>query len=191
MLFSYNEFRLYAMDGTLLSETEIPDAAQVYDQQYIRDEEGSRLEVIYNDGTVTAYSAADGTLLYEKKGEKPDKGMYEEFVTDTLRIESPLHGTPAAYDLKSGRLVRELEKDTYLTYVTQAGDYVVVQFVTADGYCYGQLLDSRCGVLAELPYLSDVVGDRLIFDYPTGDLRETRIYEIEELVEMARERRIE
>ena len=191
MLFSYNEFRLYAMDGTLLSETEIPDAAQVYDQQYIRDEEGSRLEVIYNDGTVTAYSAADGTLLYEKKGEKPDKGMYEEFVTDTLRIESPLHGTPAAYDLKSGRLVRELEKDTYLTYVTQAGDYVVVQFVTADGYCYGQLLDSRCGVLAELPYLSDVIGDRLIFDYPTGDLREARIYGIEELVEMAQERRNE
>lgn len=191
MLFSYDEFRLYAMDGTLLAETEIPDAAQVYDQQYIRDEESSRLEVIYNDGTVAAYSAADGTLLYEKKGEEPDKEMYEEFVTDTLRIESPLHGTPAAYDLKSGRLVRELEKDTYLTYVTQAGDYVVVQFVTADGYCYGQLLNSRCGVLAELPYLSDVVGDRLIFDYPTGDLRETRIYEIEELVEMARERRIE
>ena len=188
MLFSYDEFRLYDTDGTLLAETEIPNAAQVYDQQYIRDGEGSRLEVIYNDGTITAYSAADGKLLYEKKGEKPDEGMYEEFVTDTLRIESPLHGTPAAYDLKSGRLVRELEKDTYLTYVTQAGDYVVVQFVTADGYCYGQLLDGRCGVLAELPYLSDVVGDRLIFDYPTGDLREARIREIGELVEMARER---
>ena len=77
--------------------------------------------------------------IFEKKAEKPDKEMYEEFVTDTLRIESPLHGTPAAYDLKSGRLVRELEKDTYLTYVTQAGDYVVVQFVTADGCCYGQV----------------------------------------------------
>lgn len=185
MLFSYDRFRLYNMDGTLLTEAEIPDAAQVYDQQYIRDEEGSRLEVIYNDGMVAAYSAGDGTLLYEKKGEKPDKGMYEEFHTDTLRIESPLHGTPAAYDLSSGRLIRELEKDTYLTYVTQSGPYVIVQFITSDGYCYGQLLDSRCRVLAELPYLSDVVGDRLIFDYPTGDLRESRIYEIGELVEMA------
>ncbi len=189
MLFSYDEFRLYDMDGTLLTETEIPNAAQVYDQQYVRDEEGSRLEVIYNDGTVTAYSAEDGSRLYEKKGEKPDKDMYEEFVTDTLRIESPLHGTPVAYDLKSDRLVRELEKDTYLTYVTQSGEYVIVQFVTADGYCYGQLLDSRCGVLAELPYLSDVIGDTLIFDYPTGNLRETQIYEIGELCEMAENKR--
>lgn len=188
MLFSYDRFRLYDTDGTLLTETEIPDAAQVYDQQYIRDEEGSRLEVIYNDGTVTAYSAGDGKLLYEKQGEKPDKGMYEEFFTDTLRIESPLHGTPAAYDLRSGRLVRELEKDTYLTYVTQAGEYVVAQFVTADGYCYGQLLNGQCEVLAELPYLSDVLGERLIFDYSTGDLRESRIYEIEELTELAKER---
>lgn len=189
MLFSYDEFRLYDMDGTLLTETEIPNAAQVYDQQYVRDEEGSRLEVIYNDGTVTAYSAEDGSRLYEKKGEKPDRDMYEEFVTDTLRIESPLHGTPAAYDLKSGRLVRELEKGTYLTYVTQSREYVIVQFVTADGYCYGQLMDSRCGVLAELPYLSDVIGDTLIFDYPTGNLRETQIYEIGELCEMAENKR--
>lgn len=185
MLFSYDEFRLYDIGGTLLSETEIPNAEQVYDQQYLRDGDGSRLEVIYNDGTVAAYSAEDGSLLYERKGEKPDRSLYEEFVTDTLRIESPLHGTPAAYDLKSGRLIRELEKDTYLTYVTQTGEYVIVQFVTANGYCYGQLLDSRCRVLAELPYLSDVVGDTLIFDYPTGNLRETRIYEIGELCEIA------
>lgn len=191
MLFSYDEFRLYDMSGTLLTEVEIPDAAQVYDQQYIRDEEGSRLEVIYNDGTITAYSAADGVLLYEKKGESPNKDMYEEFFTDTLRIESPLHGTPTAYDRSSGRLIRELEKDTYLTYVTPSGPYLVAQFITTDGYGYGQLLNHRCEVLAELPYLSDVLGDRLIFDYPTGDLRESRIYEVEELVDLAQNRKNE
>lgn len=191
MLFSYDEFRLYDMSGTLLTEVEIPDAAQVYDQQYIRDEEGSRLEVIYNDGTITAYSAADGVLLYEKKGESPNKDMYEEFFTDTLRIESPLHGTPTAYDRSSGRLIRELEKDTYLTYVTPSGSYLVAQFITTDGYGYGQLLNHRCEVLAELPYLSDVLGDRLIFDYPTGDLRESRIYEVEELVDLAQNRKNE
>lgn len=185
MLFSYDEFRLYDMDGNLIAEVSVPDASMVYDQQYIRDETGSRLEVIYNDGTIRAYSAEDGSLLYEKKGEKPDQGMYEEFVTDTLRIESPLHGTPAAYDLRTGRFVRELEKDTYLTYVTQSGAYIVVQYVTADGYCYGQLLNGKCEVLAELPYLCDVTDDMLIFDYPTGDLREVRIYEIGELVEAA------
>lgn len=191
MLFSYDEFRLYDIDGTLLTETQIPDADQVYDQQYIREEEGSRLEVTYNDGRVTAYSSQDGRILYERMEERPDKEMHEEFVTDTLRIESPLHGTPAAYDLKSGRLIRELEKDAYLTYVTQTGEYVIVQFVTAEGDCYGQLLNQQCEVLAELPDLSDVAGDRLIFDYPTGNLRETRIYEIGELIEIAKQRRNE
>ncbi len=185
MLFSYERFYLYGKNGTYLEEVSIPEPEQVYDQQYIRDEDGSRLEVIYYDGKVLAYDARDGKLLYEKSGEAPDPGLQETFYTDKLRIESPLHGTPAAYDKNSGKLVRELEQDAYLTYVTQAGKYIVVQYVTADGYCYGQLLDGKCEVLAELPYLCDVIGARLIFDYPTGDLRETRIYEVEELKGMA------
>lgn len=146
---------------------------------------GSRLEMIYYDGQILAYDARDGALLYEKSGEMPDPELQETFYTDSLRIESPLHGTPAAYDKDSGRLVRELEQDAYLTYVTQAGEYVVVQYVTAEGYCFGQLLNEKCEVLAELPYLCDVIGERLIFDYPTGDLRETKIFELEELREMA------
>ncbi len=185
MLFSYERFCLYGKDGTYLGEVSVPEPEQVYDQQYIRDAEGSRLEMIYYDGQILAYDARDGALLYEKSGEMPDPELQETFYTDSLRIESPLHGTPAAYDKDSGRLVRELEQDAYLTYVTQAGEYVVVQYVTAEGYCFGQLLNEKCEVLAELPYLCDVIGERLIFDYPTGDLRETKIFELEELREMA------
>lgn len=185
MLFSYEGFCLYGKDGTYLGEVSIPEPEQVYDQQYIRDEDGSRLEVIYYDGKVLAYDARDGALLYEKSGEAPDPGLLETFYTDSLRIESPLHGTPAAYDKDTGRLVRELEQDAYLTYVTQAGEYIVVQYVTAEGDCYGQLLNGKCEVLAELPGLCDVIGERLIFDYPTGDLRETRIYKLEDLREVA------
>src|SRR5699024_8982538 len=48
MLFRYDRFRLYSADGTVLAEVDIPDAEQVYDQQYRRDEDGSRLEVVYN-----------------------------------------------------------------------------------------------------------------------------------------------
>ena len=188
MLFSYDQFRLYDLDGSLIAETDIPEEQQVYDQQYRRDEKGSRLEVIYNDGTIRTYSAKDGTLMDERAGEKPNPEMFEEFDTDFLRIESPLHGVPAAYDRKTGRQVRELEKDAYLTYVTQAGEYIVVQYVTADGYCYGQLLNGTCEVLANLPYLCDIVGDTLYFDYPTGNMRKTRIYNIDELIEMAREK---
>ncbi len=188
MLFSYDRFRLYGLDGRLITEVEIPDAAQVYDQQYLREDSGSCLQVIYNDGRIRTYSAKDGSLLSVENGETPAEDMYEEFTTDTLRITSPLHGTPAAYDIESGQLVRELSQDAYLTYVTQSGDDIVVQFVTADGYCYGQLLDGRqCGVLADLPYLCDVYDGELYFDYPTGNVRKSRIYGIEELISAARE----
>ena len=85
--------------------------------------------------------------------------------------------------------MRELNQDAYLTYVTQSGDDIVVQFVTADGYCYGQLLDGQCGVLASLPYFCDVYDGELYFDYPTGNVRKSRIYGINELISMARVRK--
>ena len=186
MLFSYNRFRLCDISGDIIAEVSIPNADQVYDQQYRRDESGSRLEVIYNDGTIRAYSAIDGTVLYVTVGEKPDLTLDEEFFTDRLRIEAPLHGTPAAYDKASGKLVRELEKDAYLTYVTQLGEYIITQYVTADDEFYGLLLNAKCETLAYLPYLCDIAGDKLIFNYPTGNLRESRIYNINELIELSR-----
>jgi Serine/threonine protein kinase len=185
MLFSYKHFRLYSAEGKILAEVDIPNASQVYDQQYRRDEKGSYLEVIYNDGKVNGYSAVDSILLYERDGEKPDLTLYEEFNTDTLRIESPLHGTPTAYDKNTGELVRELEKEAYLTYVTQVGEYIITQYITTDNYFYGLLLNSECEVLAELPYLSDIIEGRLIFDYPTGgNLKESRIFTLNELIEL-------
>ena len=186
MLFSYDRFYVYrTSDGSLIQEAEIPDAQQVYDQQFIRKDNTSWLEVIYNDGLVRCYSAADGSLEREEQRSRPDPELYEEFYTDRLRFASTLHGAPVVYDIQTGKELRQLEEDAYLTYVTQAGEYIVVQYVTADGYCYGQLLDSRCQVLADLPYLCDVIGDRLIFDYPTGNLRETRIYSRASLMDLA------
>ena len=40
-------------------------------------------------------------------------------------------------------------------------------------------------MLAELPYLCDVEGDKLIFDYPEGSIRESEIYDVDELVTLA------
>lgn len=185
MLFSYDRFRLYGIGGDIIADVSIPEAAYLYDQQYRRDNNGSRLEVIYNDGTIRAYSAEDGSVLYETFGEKPDLTLYEEFFTDNLRIESLLHGTPTAYDRKSGKLIRELEKDAYLTYVTQTGEYIITQYVSSDYYFYGLLLNDKCETLAYLPYLCDVIGDELVFDYPTGNLRKSRIYNIDELIGLA------
>lgn len=186
MLFSYQQFRVYGIGGELISETDIPDAEQVYDQQYVREDGVSRLEVIYNNGHVRLYSGADGSLIGEETREAPDLSLQEEFLTDNYRIESPLHGTPAAYDRETGKWKANLDEDAYLTYITQAGDYIVAQYVTAEGERYGQLLDADCQVIADLPYLSDVRDGELIFDYPTGKLRKTRIYDINELIELAR-----
>lgn len=187
MLFSKNEFRIYDIGGKLLAEVSVPDSGQVYDQQYIREESGDILEVIYKDGTVYRYSAKDGSLLNEEKREKPDESWYQEYFTDNLRVEAPIHGTAMVYEKDSDKLVSELEKDAYLTYVTQAGDYVITQYYTSDRDLYGTLLNEKCEKLAELPWLCDIVGDELIFDYPTGNLRKAHIYELDELVSLARQ----
>ena len=186
MLFRYDRFRLYGIGGEILAEVEIPDARQVYDQQYRRSGGESRLEVIYNSGLIRSYSAADGSLLSETEGEAPDATLYQEYLTDRLRIEAPLHGTPAAYDRGTGELVAELETDGYLTYVTQAGDYVITEYMTAQGERYGLLLNADCEALAYLPNLCDILEDgTLVFDDMAGNLRQSRIYSLQELTGLA------
>ncbi|MCI8465279.1 MAG: protein kinase [Lachnospiraceae bacterium] len=187
MLFSYRGFRIYKIDGELVAEVSLPDSGQVYDQQFIREGEESFLTVTYNDGRILTYSGADGSVLKEETGELPDLSLNEEFFTDTLRIEAPLHGTAVAYDRESGRVVKELEKDAYLTYVTQAGDYLITQYATTEGDVYGLLLNGRCEKLAYLPGVRDVVGEELLFDYGTGKVRKTPIYELDQLKEFANE----
>lgn len=185
MLYSYDQFRLYDLNGHIIEEMCIPDAEQVYEPQYRRDEHGSRLEVTYNNGIIREYSAKDGSLICETVGERPDLTFMRNFFTDKLRIEAPLHGTPVAYDRRTDKRIRELDKDAYLTYVTQVGEYIITEYITADGYRYGLLLNDRCQTLAKLPYLSDIVGEELIFNYPTGVLRKSPIYHVNELIEFA------
>lgn len=124
-------------------------------------------------------------MLWEKQGEIPDPSLYEEFLTDKYRITSPLHEAPAAYDRESGELVKTLEQDAYLTYVTQAGEYILTEYVSSQGERFGLLLDENCETLARLPGLCDVIGETLVFDYPTGNLRQCRIYSLQELLALA------
>jgi len=189
MLFRYDRFRLYdAASGAVLADIELPDAGpdQIYDQQYRRDEAGSRLEVTYYDGMRRTYSAEDGSLIGEEQGELPDKTLHETFTTSRLRIERPLHGTPAVYDRESGELIQELESNAYLTYVTEVGDYLVTEYLTTQGERYGLLLNEDLETLAKLPGLCDITPDgTLIFDDMRGNLRQSRIYSIQELTSLA------
>lgn len=182
MLFNYQNFRIYDMEGRMVGEVVLPDSEQIYDQQFVRSEQDSWLEVIWYDGTVRCYSAEDGSLISEKKDEAPSKDLYEEFYTDRYRVTSSLHSAPEVYDIKSGRLAATLEKDSYLTYVTQVGDYIITEYISAAGERYGILLDSELQTLAYLPKLCDVVGETLVFDYQSGNLRQCRLYSLQELI---------
>ena len=190
MLFRYDQFRLYSADGEIINDEKIPNAEQVYDQQYRKTEDGSCFEVIYNDGTVRTYSTEDGTLISEEPGEAPDRTLYEEFQTDKFRIERPLHGTPTVFDKSTGEQVGTLESDAYLTYVTQVGEYIVTEYMTTQGERYGLLLDGDLQTLAELPNLCDITPDgQLLFDDMKGNLRRSRIYSMQELCTLATNQR--
>lgn len=189
MLFCSNGFRLYTADGNILADVDIPtpDGDRIYDQQFRREQDKSWLEVIYSSGLVRLYSAADGSVLEEYTGEAPDESLYEEFLTDSLRIERPLHGTPSAYDRDSGSLVKELESEDYLTYVTQVDDYIIMEYMTAHGERYGLLLNESLETLAMLPNLSDILENgELLFDDMDGNLRTSCIYSLQELISLAK-----
>lgn len=186
LLYRYDGFRLYAPDGGILKEEALPDPEQVYDQQFRREAGGEYLEVIYNNGTSLCYSATDGRLQEERTGTPPDGSLDEEFITDRLRITAPLHGTPKVYDLESGALVRTLEEDDYLAYAAQVDGGIMTEYITARGERYGLLLNEDCETLARLPGLCDVTEDgTLVFDDNRGNLRESRIYSLQELMAFA------
>lgn len=186
LLYRYDGFRLYAPDGGILKEEALPDPEQVYDQQFRREAGGEYLEVIYNNGTSLCYSATDGRLQEERAGTPPDGSLDEEFITDRLRITAPLHGTPKVYDLESGALVRTLEEDDYLAYAAQVDGGIMTEYITAQGERYGLLLNEDCETLARLPGLCDVTEDGvLVFDDNRGNLRESRIYSLQELMAFA------
>ena len=70
-----------------------------------------------------------------------------------------------------------------MTYVTQVGDYVITEYVSAQGQRFALLLDGQCRTLADLPDLCDITADGLlVFDDMRGNLRQSRIYSIQELL---------
>lgn len=188
MLFSYDGFRIYDNEGRLEAEGSFPDPEKIYDQQFRRNGEKSWLDVIWYDGMVRAYSSEDGTLISEEKKEAHSKDLKEEFITEKYRFVSELHSAPRVYDRESGRFVKELEKDAFLTYVTETDEYILTEYVRADGERYGLLLDQNLEILADLADLCDIsiLDKALYFDYKNGEIRKCHLYSIQELVELGK-----
>ena len=131
------------------------------------------------------YSGVDGELLSERTESPPEENLYEEFFTDRYRIASPLHGTPEVYLLETGKRIATLEEEAYLTYVTQIGEFLLTEYVGAAGDRYGLLLNRDFEVLASLPGLCDYVDGKFIFDYHAGELRQSPLYSLEELLKLS------
>ena len=185
MLFNYRQFAIYDKAGRCVTETKLPDAERIYDQQFVRDTKDSFLEVTWYDGTVRCYSARDGEIVSERKEEAPARDLYEEFYTEQYKIVSHLHSPAEVYDRKTDKLITILEKDSYLTYVTQIEEYLITEYVSAARKRYGLLLNQNFQILAYLPGLCDITEDQyLVFDYDSGNLRQCPLYSIEELVDM-------
>ena len=72
-----------------------------------------------------------------------------------------------------------------MTYVTELDNMLICQFNSTKGEKYGIIFDDLFCEIAYLPYLSDVYNKRLIFDLPSGEVRETYVYDFSELIEMA------
>lgn len=184
-LFNFKEFSVFDIGGKLIKNVELPDADKIYDQQYVRENGESVLEVTYYSGKTTIYSGADGSLLREEQREAHDKEIEDVFLIDKFKIVSPLHGAPRVYDKNSEKLLTELNEEAYLTYIAQSGDYIIAQYIKTNGEFYGVLMNEKCETLARLPNLCDVWNGELYFDYPTGNLRKSRIYTLDELIELA------
>lgn len=183
LLFRYDAFQIQSVQGEPVAQVTLPEPEQVYDQQYVREGGKGYLDVTYYDGRVSRYDAATGELLGQEQIPPPDKGLEEEFLTDRYKVVSPLHGAPIAYTLEEDKAVADLTSEGYLTYVTQVGDYLITEYITADGERYGLLRDSTWAVLARLPQLCDILEDgTLVFDDKQGILRQSRIYSAQELI---------
>ncbi len=186
MLFRYDSFALFSIEGEQIAAVELPDSREVYDQQYRRSEGGGFLEVFYNDGHVLAYSAKDGSLMREYTVEPHDKTLDQEFITAHYRVVAPLHGESVFYDVKSGEEKYRLAEDAYVAYVYEMGEYVIADMLETNGGRYGLLFDNDFQLLARLPNLCDVLEDgTVIFDDQMGTLRQSRIFSVEELKTMA------
>lgn len=111
--------------------------------------------------------------------------MYEEFYTDKYKIISYLHSAPEVYETDMNNLVKTLEEDAYLTYVTQVEENILTEYVSTSGERFGVLLNQELEKLAVLPGLCDVWDDMLLFDNGMGIVRQCRFYSQQELFTLA------
>ena len=170
-----------AVTGAFLDRLKLIGAART---------ENGYLFAVTDGSSCTIYDQNMGkrfTITVEAEAEAfLHKNSAEAFFTETAVVISPMHGAPAAYNLKNGEKINDLEQDAYLTYITPLDEYIVSQYISIPGNGkYGILMDGNFEAIALLPNLCDISEGQLIFDYPQGYLRQSQVYSVERLSELA------
>lgn len=184
MLFDFSGFTVVNADGSINTSVKIPEAEKVYDQQYRHD--GDYLEVTYYSGKVVSYSASTGNVISENETVPPDDSLDEELETESFIVKAPLHGAPTVYDKKTGSEIAVLSGEDHLTYITETDKYIISQYISSEGMYYGVLMNKKFEPIAKMPYLCDISGDMLIYDLPSGNIKISPVYELNELKEKAK-----
>lgn len=183
LLFGVDGFTILNSDGSVRTEAALPEPEKIYDQQYRKS--GEYLEVTYYSGRIVCYSAETGEVISDTVGTAPDESLDEEFETTDYIIKAPLHGTPVVYNKLSGEKAAELNSEDYLTYITELDNYIIAQYISADGSFYGIVMNSKCEPIARIPYLCDISDNMLVCDLPYGSIRLSPVYGLDELVNRA------
>ncbi len=142
MLFDYKEFRLYGADGSMIKTVSIPDAQNVYDQQYVK--ESGNLAVIYNDA-LRIYSGKTGDAVFDESGLK--SVFYAPYGVSILDKDNNLR----LIDLNSGEEIMSEKAE---------GDYAA--------YC-GMIVDDKFLNEGELIGAAKI-GDEYVFAVANGDI---------------------
>ena len=203
LLFWTQRFSIVDREGRTLFEADIPNPSGLWDAQYRRagdtDVLGNRaeqdfLELWYRDGLVKTYSAKDGTELSSQQGPTPESlgiaSRHEEVMeTEHYRVVSPLNASPELYNKSTGERIAALEADGDLMYVYETREGLIAHYLRDDQSHsrFATLLDEHGQVIADMPCLTDVLPDgALVFDDTFGNLRQSRIYSIQDLIQTSR-----
>jgi len=112
-------------------------------------------------------------------------GFVEAFFMPNAVVVSPMHGNPAVYDLRRGRLIYEFDVSGYLLDIFVADGLYISRFLAMGEGMFALLLNDRFRPIATLPYFNELKGGMLIFNYPRGMLRQSKILSLDELIAIA------
>ena len=197
--FEGSGFRICGADGSVVKELTW-DRDDAFDGQYRRPGstdflgrtvESELLEMKFRDGTVEGYSVWSGEQLYREQTAPVDTSQSRlVFETPDYRVVAVNYGAPEIYRAGTDELLRTVDGVTYLRYATQVDDYLILQYAALNKTEVLQksvILDGNLEEVAELSNLSDILPDgTLVFDDTFGNLRQSRIYSIQELMDRAK-----